>query len=138
MPRPAWRLTSPARVAGAPPAASRRFAVQLSVTGRHLDITDTMREYVEDKLRKLDRFYDRIEAVDVVLDHESLKYRIEVVVRADHKHTFVAQVDASDFYEAVDLVVDKLGRQLTRHKERFRNRKHPEAAAEEGALEGGV
>jgi putative sigma-54 modulation protein len=112
--------------------------VQLSVTGRHIEINDSMREYVEDKSRKLDRFYDRIEAVDIVLDHESLKYRVEVLVRADHKHTFVAQVDAQDFYEAVDLVVDKLGRQLTRHKERFRNRKHPEAASETESLDGGV
>jgi putative sigma-54 modulation protein len=84
-----------------------------------------MRQYAEEKLGKLTRYYDRIESIDVVLDQESTQHRVEVVVRADHKHKFVAHVDAKDFYEAVDLVVDKLERQLTRHKEKVRNRKHP-------------
>lgn len=105
--------------------------MQVSVTGRHIETTDAMRQYAELKAGKLVRFYDRIERIDVVLDQESNKqHRVEVVVRADHKNTFVAQVDAGDFYEAVDLVVDKLERQLTRHKEKHRNRKHPTRASQ--------
>ena len=103
--------------------------MQLSVTGRHIEITDSMKKYAEDKAGKLTRYYDRVETIDVVLDHESLRFKVELVVRADHKHTFVAQTDAGDFYEAVDLVSKKMERQLTEHKERFRNRKH--RAAEE-------
>ncbi len=99
--------------------------MQLSVTGRHIQITEPMRQYAEDKAGKLSRYYDRIESVDVVLDHESMRHLVEIVVRADHKHTFVAKEDAPDFYEAVDAVVDKMGRQLTRHKTKHRNRKHP-------------
>lgn len=98
--------------------------MQVSVTGRHLETTDSMRQYAEEKAGKLSRYYDRIESIDVVHDQESNQHRVEVVVRADHKNTFVAQVDAGDFYEAVDLVVDKVERQLTRHKEKHRNRKH--------------
>ena len=99
--------------------------MQVSVTGRHIEVTNSMRRYAEDKASKLTRFYDRIERVDVILGAESTKHRVEIVVRADHGNTFVAQVDAGDFYEAVDLVVDKLERQLTKHKEKHRNRKHP-------------
>ena len=99
--------------------------MQLSVTGRHIETTDAMRRYAEEKAGKLTRFYDRIESIDVILDQEAAKHRVELVVRADHKNTFVAQVDATDFYEAVDLVVDKLERQLIKHKEKYRNRKHP-------------
>ena len=100
--------------------------MQVSVTGRHIETTDAMRQYAELKAGKLARFYDRIERIDVVLDRQpSRQHRVEIVARADHKNTFVAQVDAGDFYEAVDLVVDKMERQLTRHKEKHRNRKHP-------------
>lgn len=99
--------------------------MQLSVTGRHIDVTDSMKRYAEEKVEKLTRFYDRIETIDVILDQESSRHRVELVIRADHKHTFVAQVAAGDFYEAVDLVLDKMERQLTKHKEKHRNRKHP-------------
>lgn len=98
--------------------------MQLSVTGRHIQITDSMKQYAEDKAGKLTRFYDRIESINVILDHESLKFRVEMVVRADHKHTFVGQEDADDFHAAVDVACDKIGRQLTKHKEQLRNRKH--------------
>lgn len=99
--------------------------MQLSVTGRHIETTDSMRRYAEEKASKLARFYDRIMTIDVICDQVANKHRVELVVRADHKNTFVAQVDAGDFYEAVDLVVDKLERQLIKHKEKHRNRKHP-------------
>jgi len=84
-----------------------------------------MRQYAEDKARKLSRFYDRIEIIEVVVDRESIQYRVEMVVRTDRRQTFVGQVDAGDCYEAIDLVVDKLERQLKKHKEKRRNRKHP-------------
>jgi putative sigma-54 modulation protein len=99
--------------------------VQLAVTGRHIELTDRMKQYGEEKARKLTRFYDRIERIELVLERESAQYRVELVVRADHKNVFVAHVDAGDYYEAVDLVLDKMEGQLRRHKERHRNRKHP-------------
>jgi len=102
--------------------------VQLSVTGRHIQITSSMKRYAEEKAAKLPRFYDRIEAISFILDQESTNFRLELVARADHKNTFVAQVDADDFYKAVDLVVDKLERQLKKHKEKQRNRKHQQPA----------
>lgn len=101
------------------------FTVQLSVTGRHLAVTDPMKQYAEEKAGKLTRFYDRIHTIDVILDHEKTVHHVEMVVRTDHKHTFVAKTDAGDFYEAIDLVVDKLSRQLREHKDKLRNRKHP-------------
>lgn len=98
--------------------------MQLNMTGRHIDISDAMRDYSQGKVDKLARYYDRITSVDVICEQEASRYRVEMVVRADHKHTFVAHVDASEFYEAVDLLVDKIGRQLTDHKDKVRNRKH--------------
>jgi len=92
--------------------------VQISVTGRHMEITDPMRTYAEEKVGKLTRYYDRIERVEVIFDIESTRQCVEMVVRADHKNTFVAQADAQDLYEAMDLALDKMERQLNRHKEK--------------------
>jgi putative sigma-54 modulation protein len=98
--------------------------LELSITSRRAEMTDSMKEYAEEKVRKLDRYYDRITSTDVIVDQESTEqHRVEIVVRADHKHTFVAHVDAGDFYEAVDLVIDKIGRQLSTHKDKVRNHK---------------
>ncbi len=87
-------------------------------------VTDSMKQYAEEKAGKLTKYYDRIQSIDIILDHIKTVHRVEFVVRAGHKHTFVAQSDAGDFYEAIDLVVDKLSRQLREHKDKTRNRKH--------------
>ncbi len=98
--------------------------MRFSVTGRHIEITDAMRQYAEEKSGRLSRFYDRVQSVEVVVETQGLQNRVEMVVATDHRHTFVGQVSASDYYEAIDLVVDKVEGQLRKHKEKHRNRKH--------------
>jgi putative sigma-54 modulation protein len=99
-------------------------ALDLSVTGRHVEITESMRRYVEEKLLRLERLYDRIESIQVVVTNPAARFRTEVVVHVDRKQTLVAQVEADAFNESVDLVIDKMERQLHEHKEKLRNRKH--------------
>jgi putative sigma-54 modulation protein len=83
-----------------------------------------MHQFAQDKVSRLQRLYDRIEAVDVIVDRTAQQFRTELVLRTDHKHTFVAQMEADEFNESVDLVIDKMERQLREHKEKVRNRKH--------------
>jgi len=97
--------------------------VQLSVTGRHVDITDPMRQYAEDKASKLARFFDRIDRIDIIVDREQIQHSVEVVIHTDHKQSFVGQVAAGDFFEAIDLVIDKLSQQLRKHKDKLRHRR---------------
>ena len=107
--------------------------MEIRVTGRHVDITEEMREYISKKASKLPRFYDRVFELEAVFDHESEQYTLEVIVRSDRKHTFVAKEIGPDSMALVDLVLDKLERQLKRHKERNRDHKHdgkPDLAAE--------
>ncbi len=89
-----------------------------------MEVTDDVRDYVESKVAKLPRFYDRIHEVEVVLDHESEQFTAEMIVRADRKHTFVARETGPDTFALIDMVIEKLERQLIRHKEKNRNRKH--------------
>lgn len=98
--------------------------MQIQVTGRHVEITDDVRDYIRDKVAKLPRFYDRIHEVEVVLDHESEQFTAEIIVRAGRKHTFVARETGPDTFTLIDVVIDRLERQLTRQKEKYRNRKH--------------
>ena len=96
----------------------------VSVVGRHVQITGEVKSYAEQKAQKLPRFYDRIQAIEVVVDHESDLSSVEMIVTAAGKQTFVAKEVGPDTLACIDLAVDKLERQLTKHKEKFRNRKH--------------
>ena len=98
--------------------------MQILVTGRHVQVTDDVRQYIQEKAGKLPRFYDRIHEIEVVLDHESEQFSVEMIVRADRKHTLVVRETGMDTFALIDLVVDKLERQLTKHKEKNRNHKH--------------
>ena len=105
-----------------------RLNVQILVTGRHVEVTDEVREYVETKAGRLTKYYDRILEIEVILDHESEQFVVEMIVHADHKHTFVARGTGPNTFALVDEIVVKLERQLTKHKEKNRNRKGGVAA----------
>ncbi len=104
--------------------------MQIVVSARHADITEEMRTYAERKVSKLLKFYDKIQEIEVVLDRESVRHRVEIIVNAEHKNMFVASETGDDPFACMDLALDKLGRQLTRHKDKHRNRKHPEKGSE--------
>lgn len=98
--------------------------VQIHVTARHVEVTDDVREYIDQKIEKLPRFYDRIHEIEVVLDAESEQFSVEMIVRTDRRHTIVVRETGPDTFALVDVLIDKLERQLTKHKEKNRNHKH--------------
>ena len=99
--------------------------MQVTVSGRHMGVSESLREYCEEKSSKLTRYYDRIRSIDVILDGHNGAHSAEIIVHTDRSDPFVAKEEHADIYAAVDLLVDKVERQLTRHKEKIRNRKHP-------------
>ncbi len=98
--------------------------MNITITGRHVEIREDVREYVAEKAEKLPRFYDRIHEIEFVLDNESEQYTAEMIVRTDRKHTLVASETGPDPIVLVDVITDKMERQLRRHKEKLRNHKH--------------
>jgi putative sigma-54 modulation protein len=99
--------------------------VDITISGRHLEITPAIRQYAEEKVSKLPKYYDLIQIVEVILDgHEAKRTRAEIVVIAEHKNRFVAHHEGEDLYGCIDQAMHKVQQQLTAHKERFRNRKH--------------
>lgn len=97
--------------------------VQILVTGRHMEVTDEVREFVLSKAGKLSKFYDRIHEIEVILDHESEEFSAEMIVRADHKHTIVASGTGPEIVSLVDGIAEKLEKQLKKLKEKRRNHK---------------
>ncbi|MDX1682699.1 MAG: ribosome-associated translation inhibitor RaiA [Phycisphaeraceae bacterium] len=100
--------------------------MEIHVTSRHLEVTDAIREYAETKASKLPRYYDRVQQIEVICDHRDHHHEVEIIVDAEHADPFVARSTGEDVYALIDGTVDKLERQLTDHKEKLRNRKHPQ------------
>jgi len=98
--------------------------MQVTVTGRHLEMTDAIRQYARGKVGKLPRYYDRVSEAELIAEKNERLFRVELRVQADHHDPFIAHNEGDDLYACIDAVVDKLERQLTDHKEKVRNRKH--------------
>jgi len=112
--------------------------MRITVTGRQTDVGDSLREYVDKKVSKFERYYDRVHSVDVIFDVEGGSHRCEIIVKADHHNMFVAKENQEEIYASLDAAVKDLERQLTRHKEKYRNRKHLTGRNSDNARLGGT
>ena len=98
--------------------------MNLHLTGHHVEITAAIRDYVTQKLTRINRHFDHVIDVNVIVTVEKLDQRIEANVHLSGKDIHVQASDA-DMYAAIDGLIDKLDRQILKHKERFQPR-HPE------------
>lgn len=99
--------------------------MQVTVTGRHMGVSDALRAYCQEKAERLPRFLDRILSIAIVVEGKEGVHNVEMIVHSAGAQPFVAHEQHTDAYAAVDLLLDKMEEQLRRYKERHRNRKHP-------------
>jgi putative sigma-54 modulation protein len=99
--------------------------MQVTVTGRHMGISEPLRAYCVEKAARLPRFLDRIQSIEVIVEGKDGLHTVEMIVHSAGAQPFVASEQHQDAYAAVDLLIDKMEEQLRRYKERRRNRKHP-------------
>jgi putative sigma-54 modulation protein len=99
--------------------------VDITVVGRHMEVTDAMRQHVESKAAKLPRYYDNVLSAEVILGMEAEKAVVEIVVTANRKNTFVATHRDDDMYAGIDECMRKISEQLRRHKDKVRDRQGP-------------
>ncbi len=92
--------------------------MQLSVTGHHLDITAALRNYVESKIEKLERHFDLVSDVHCILTVEKLRHKAEATVNVNGGQIYADAIE-DDMYAAIDGLVDKLDRQVKKHKEKL-------------------
>jgi len=92
--------------------------MNLQLTGRHVEITPAIRDYVVSKLSRIERHFDHVIDVIVIMTVEKLDQCIEANVHLSGKDIHVASHNG-DMYAAIDDLIDKLDRQVIRYKERF-------------------
>jgi putative sigma-54 modulation protein len=92
--------------------------MQLSVTGHHIDVTPALRDYVGTKLARLERHFDHMTDIHCVLTVEKLLHRAEATIHVTGG-TIHADSTEPDMYAAIDILVDKLDRQVKKHKEKL-------------------
>ena len=100
--------------------------MRVNLSGHHLDVTPALRSYVERKLGRVLRRFDRLIGMQCTLTVEKLRHRAEstVSVRGRAIHAYAVE---DDMYAAIDALADKLDRRVRKHKERVRDHRAIEA-----------
>lgn len=91
--------------------------MQINVTGQQLDITDSIRDYVTTKMAKLERHIDTVTNAHVILSVEKLRQKAEATIHINGANLF-AEAEDENLYAAIDALIDKLDRQVKKHKEK--------------------
>ena len=94
--------------------------MQITISGHHLEVTESLKGYVESKLERLTNHHDRITNTHVILSVDKLIQKAEATVHVSGKDLF-ADASSEDLYAAIDQLTDKLDRQLIKHKEKLRS-----------------
>ncbi len=100
------------------------------ISARHMDLTEALKGYAEKKAQRLINKYSRISEIEIVLDNESSNYKVEIIVKMGSHQPFVVSHSNEDTYACLDMTVDKIDRQLGKHKDKTRNHKGRTSAAE--------
>ena len=101
--------------------------MQINLTGHHIDITDALRTHVNEKMARLERHFDKVSDTHVVLSLESERHKAEATVNMRGNTIFADSVE-DNMYAAIDTLVDKLDRQVKKHKEKLKNHLHHKPA----------
>jgi len=110
--------------------------MNLNLTGQHLTITPAIRDYVVAKLDRINRHFDHVIDVNVVMSVEKLRQKVEANLHVRGKDIHCESVE-HDMYAAIDMLADKLDRAVIKHKEMQVTHRH-DAAALKRDLPGGA
>ncbi|MCP1673893.1 putative sigma-54 modulation protein [Natronocella acetinitrilica] len=92
--------------------------MQVDITGHHVDLTDSLRDYVQQKFIRLERHFDNMVDAHVILTVEKLDQKAEATLQLGGAKLFADAV-SGDMYAAIDALIDKLDRQVKKHKEKL-------------------
>ena len=94
--------------------------MQINLTGHHVDVTDALKNYVDGKFERLERHFDHVINVHVILTVEKLRQKAEATININGANVFADAVH-EDMYAAIDGLIDKLDRQVIKYKEKKSN-----------------
>ncbi len=90
----------------------------MNITGHHIEVTPAIRDHVKLKLDRVIRHFDHVTSVHVILSVDKLQQKAEVTLHVKGKDIYADATD-TDLYAAIDLLADKLDRQVVKHKEKI-------------------
>ena len=108
--------------------------MNLSITGRHLEVTPAINEYVKTKMARGARHFDNVIDTQVMLSVERLKHTAEVTMRLPGKDLHCEASD-ENLYAAIDLLADKIDRQVIKYKDKVQNHAHEPLKRQEIAVD---
>lgn len=91
--------------------------MHISITGHHVELTDALRNYVTEKFNRIERHFERVIDIHVILSVEKLAQKAEATIQVNGAKLH-AEETQTDLYAAIDGLIDKLDRQVLRHKEK--------------------
>ena len=91
--------------------------MQLTISGHQIDLTESMKTYISEKMQKIERHFDHLNSIDVVLHVEKIHHKAEATIIAKGV-TLHAQADSDNMYSSIDTLTDKLDSQVRKHKEK--------------------
>ncbi|MCK5716852.1 MAG: ribosome-associated translation inhibitor RaiA [Thiomargarita sp.] len=94
--------------------------MQLNLSGHHLEITPALRTYVTNKMERLDRHFEGMTNIHVILGVEKLRQKAEATLHVSGANLF-ANAEHEDMYAAIDALTDKLDRQIKKHKDKLKD-----------------
>ncbi len=103
--------------------------MNLNITGHHIEVTPALRDYVSGKVEKVIRHFDHVTSVHVILSVEKLVQKAEITLHVKGKDIFADSSD-TDLYAAIDLLIDKLDRQVQKYKGKQNDHGHDRPTAE--------
>ena len=92
--------------------------MHINLTGHHMDITPALRSYVTNKFVRLKRHFDNMTNIHVILSVEKERQKAEATISVSRGNLF-ANSEHEDMYAAIDVLIDKLDRQVKKHKEKL-------------------
>ncbi|MCG8324585.1 MAG: ribosome-associated translation inhibitor RaiA [Thiotrichales bacterium] len=99
--------------------------MQINITGHHIDVTPALNSYVENKFQRLERHFDKMTHIHVILSVEKDRQKAEATIHVNRGDLFADSIQ-EDMYAAIDDMTDKLDRQLKKHKEKLSNHRRSE------------
>ncbi|MFT4591884.1 MAG: putative sigma-54 modulation protein [Gammaproteobacteria bacterium] len=91
--------------------------MQINLSGHHVEVTDALRQYVGDKIKRIERHFDNVTDIQCILTVEKLEHKAEATIHVSGATLFADAVD-DNMYAAIDALTDKLDRQVKKHKEK--------------------
>ncbi len=94
--------------------------MQINIDGHHVELTESIQDYIQNKMTRIERHFDQVVDIHVVLGVEKLRQKAEATIHVAGNNIH-AHSENEDMYAAIDLLVDKLDRQVKKHKEKLTN-----------------